>query len=222
MLTRAEVEFHADQIVSGDIHSIKDHVAMIMATVAALRFALEEMQATNRGIEAVRDEYYAQYMEATESEDRLRGEVEELRQERDNWYGHHATEFARAGAAEALCEQLREEVARLKNICEEVAEEVIDYLNTSTRGGAGGLIPDEPSLVIAVERMKQDHRRQLAEAQGTIQSIDRDRHTIQLAHDVLLQQLAKARQAVWEEIARIAPHYELSQWCRDQSAKEAR
>ena len=132
MLTRAQVEHICKHgVEDGHYFTRVGAAKSILAHDAALRFALEEVQATNRGIEAVRDEYYAQYIEATESEDRLRAEV-----------------------------------ARLKNICEEVAEEVIDYLNTSTRGGAGGLIPEEPNLVIAVERMKQDHRRQLAALKG--------------------------------------------------------
>ena len=50
-LTREQVEFHAGQIVSGDIHSIKDHVVMLVEADASLRSRLE-------GVEQERDTAY--------------------------------------------------------------------------------------------------------------------------------------------------------------------
>lgn len=42
-LTRAQVEFYAEQIASGDIHAIRDHVEIILTADAALRQQLATM-----------------------------------------------------------------------------------------------------------------------------------------------------------------------------------
>ena len=58
----------------------------------------------------------------------------------------------------AQLQQREEEVARLREICEAVAEEVIEYLNISTPSGR----PAEPSLAEAVRQMKMEYCRKLA------------------------------------------------------------
>ena len=55
-------------------------------------------------------------------------------------------------------EQQAREIAGLKEICERVAEEVMDYLNTANVNGK----PDEPELWQAVERMKEAHRQEIS------------------------------------------------------------
>ena len=115
MLTRAQIERNCDNV--RDIGGLHSEAHELRVTDAALRFALEEVQATNRGVEAVRDAYYAQYMEATESEDCLRAELEGFR---GIFCEHDALlptlEDARKmwDALGVAGEQLRAEVARLK------------------------------------------------------------------------------------------------------------
>lgn len=69
----------------------------------------------------------------------------------------------------ALIEQQAREMARLKEICERVAEEVMDYLNTANVNGK----PDEPELWQAVERMKGAHRQEIARLRDKLERISR-------------------------------------------------
>lgn len=64
------------------------------------------------------------------------------------------------------------ENARLRSICEAVAEETIEYLNVGTPGASGGLVPEEPSLDEAVRRMKVSLRTKCERLRGLQERMD--------------------------------------------------
>ena len=82
---------------------------------------------------------------------------------------HEQLQDAHIAALREIME-LRAQRDRLKETCERVAEEVMDYLNTETGIGK----PEEPELWQAVERMKQERRQQIAQLQTQLATAKND------------------------------------------------
>lgn len=141
------------------------HVSRVEALRRFLSEKITECQQQAKEIAQLR----INYTDINVEFDRLNGvitrQMEEIERLTELATGYHDTAENRTNDIE----QQAREIARLKEICERVAEEVMDYLNTAHVNGK----PDEPELWQAVERMKVAHRQEIARLRDKLERISR-------------------------------------------------